>query len=42
MRSLEYVMGCSSGATPLEEAEFTSGYKQHQDNAQRNANKVSK
>ena len=34
MRSTEYSKDCSSGGTPLEEAELTSEYKQQQDNPQ--------
>lgn len=32
MRSPEYVIDCSSGAAPLEEAELASEYREHQDN----------
>jgi hypothetical protein len=34
MRSPEYLINCSSEANPLEKAELTSAYKQHQDNPQ--------
>lgn len=34
MRSPEYIMDCLLGGTPLEDAELTSEYKQHQANPQ--------
>jgi hypothetical protein len=40
MRSPEYRMDCSLAANPLEEAELTSEYKQHQDSPQQDTKLV--
>ena len=40
MTSPEYMMDCSLAANPLEEAELTSEYKQHQDSPQQDTKLV--
>ena len=40
MTSTEYLRDCSQAANPLEEAELTSEYKQHQDSPQQDTKLV--